>query len=328
VKTTFRSRPRRLALTVTATMGALVASLFTAAPAANAAASCGGYSSSNTTCVVESENIGGTSYKVKWYLPNGAASALMLVQHGFSRGCDHLTNTSKAIAQKGIMVFCLEADMTGGNPALGNTLGGVLSARTLTPPGGRPLPARYIVGGHSAGGHFASVVGARLAADGYPDLKGAILFDGVASSGFTTNLQAISANGTRPVLQIAARPSLSNLFNNAFGALASLGADFVGIQLVWTKYNAGVVPAGGSCHIDAEGENTDAIGVLGAGCSPNSTQVSRLRDYSSTWAKDMATGSYTASHYCGNSDDLSTCGSRLMEVLGGTLPLAAVIPNS
>lgn len=328
MKVTFGMRPRKIAFAVTTAVGALVASVFAAAPAASAAAACGGYSSSSTTCVTDTATIGGTSYDLKWYLPNGTASALMLVQHGFSRDCDTLTNTSKAIAEKGVMVFCVEADMTAGNAALGNALGNTLSARTLTPPSGKALPAKYIVGGHSAGGHFASVVGARLAANGYANLKGAILFDGVASSDFTANLQAISANGTRPVLQIAARPSVINLFNNAFGALADLGANFVGVQLVWTKYSGGFAPTGGSCHIDAEGENTDALGVLGAACSPNSTQTARLRDYSSTWARDMATGSYTASHYCGNSDDLSTCGSRLMEVLGGSLPLAAVIPNS
>ncbi|MEO3785440.1 hypothetical protein ABGB12_19080 [Actinocorallia sp. B10E7] len=328
MKVTFSWRPKKTALAITAAAGALLASTVVAAPAASAATACSGYSSSSTTCVTESATIGGTSYNLKWYLPNGTASALMLVQHGFSRGCNNLTNTSKAIAEKGVMVFCLNADMTGGNAALGNALGNALSARTLTPPNGRALPVKYIVGGHSAGGHFASVVGARLAANGYADLKGAILFDGVASDGFTANLQAISAGATRPVLQIAARPSLINLFNNSFDALASLGADFVGIQLVWTKYNAGVSPSGGSCHIDSEGENTDTLGVLGAACSPNSTQVARLRDYGSTWAKDMATGSYTASHYCGNSDDLSTCGSTAMTILGGTLPLAAVIRNS
>jgi hypothetical protein len=328
VKVTFSRRPKKIALAVTAAVGALMASAVVAAPAASAATACSGYSSSSTTCVTESANIDGTSYDLKWYLPNGTASALMLVEHGFSRSCKTLTNTSKAIAEKGVMVFCVDADMSAGNPALGNALGNILSARTLTPPNGKALPAKYIVGGHSAGGHFASVVGARLAANGYANLKGAILFDGVAADGFTANLQAISAGGTRPVLQVAARPSVINLFNNAFGALASLGADFVGIQLVWTKYNLGFSPSGGSCHIDAEGDNTDAIGVLGAACSPNSTQTARLRDFSSTWAKDMATGSYTASHYCGNSDSLSTCGSTAMTILGGSLPLAAVIPNS
>ena len=123
--------------------------------------------------------------------------------------------------------------------------------------------------------------------------------------------------------RVRVRPAPRRMPGWAYGAVT-----VVGIQLVWTKYNAGISPSGGSCHIDAEGDNTNTIGILGAGCSPNSTQTARLRDFGSTWAKDMATGSYTASHYCGNSDNLSTCGSTAMTILGGSLPLAAVIPNS
>jgi len=327
VKVDLNWRSRKVAAAFAAAFGMLMTTAVVTAPAAQAAAACSGYSSSTTTCVTESATIGGTSYTLNWYQPNGTASALMLAQHGFSRKCSHLRNTSKAIAEKGVMVFCVDADMSNGNPALGNQLGDLLTSRALTPPNGKALPVNYIVGGHSAGGHFASVVGARLAGNGYSNLKGAILFDGVAASGFTENLLAVSAGNTRPVLQIAARPSVINLFNNSFGALAALGSNFVGIQLVWNKYTVGI-PSGGSCHIDSEGENTDTIGVLGAACSPNATQTSRLRDFASTWARDLGTGSYTSSHYCANSDNLSTCGSKANVVLGGSLPLAAVIPNS
>ncbi|KAK3315880.1 hypothetical protein B0H66DRAFT_592161 [Apodospora peruviana] len=307
----------------------MLRSLFTLATAAVAAvAACNGYSSRTSTCVVESQHIGGTSYKVQWYLPSDTPTALMLVQHGFSRNCGTLLNTSKAIAEKGIMVLCVEADMTAGNPGLGDHLGDELSARTLKPPGGRALPFNYIVGGHSAGGHFASVVGARLVTKGYAGLKGAILFDGVASDGFTANLQAISASGSRPVLQMAARPSLANLFNNAFEAFASLGADFVGIQLVWTSYTSGVAPTGGSCHIDAEGENTDIIGIIGAGCTPDKTQVDRLREFGATWASDLATGIHTATHWCANSRNLDTCGREIKRLVDRTFPLAALVRNS
>ncbi|MER6175183.1 hypothetical protein [Streptosporangium sp. NPDC001681] len=43
----------------------------------------------------------------------------------------------------------MDADMSNGNPALGNRLG----SRAITPPNGRALPVNYVVGGHSAGGH-------------------------------------------------------------------------------------------------------------------------------------------------------------------------------
>jgi len=271
--------------------------------------------------------IGGTSYNVDWYLPNGTASALMTLQHGFSRGCGNLRNTSKSIAEKGVMVLCLNADMTGGNQSLGNAFGDLLNSRAITPPAGKPLPVNYIVGGHSAGGHFASVVGARLHTNGYANLKGAVLFDAVASGGFSANVQAISNGGARKVLAVAARPSLANLTNNSFGALKDLPGEYVGIQLVWTGFFFGI-PYGGSCHTDVEGENGDFIGNTAAGCTPNSTQVSRLRDFGSTWAKDLATGSTTSAYYCTNEDVLSTCGSKVRDLVVRTLPVAATIQAS
>jgi pimeloyl-ACP methyl ester carboxylesterase len=298
------------------------------APAAQADATCNNYSSSSSTCTNSSLTIGGTSYSVDWYQPNATASGLMLLEHGFSRNCGHLRGSSKAIAQKGLAVLCVNADMSGGNEALGNALGDLLTARTITPPNSKPLPVNYIVGGHSAGGHFASVVGARLAANGYANLKGAVLFDPVASGNFTANLEAISANGTRPVLSVAARPSITNLTNNSFGALETLATNYVGIQLVWEKYNLGVFPVGGSCHTDVEGENTDFIGTAGALCSPNATQTSRLRDFGSTWAKDLATGTTTAAYYCTNENVISTCGTKVRDLVDRSLPLAATINAS
>ena len=311
--------------------GAAVAALLaiglvvsTSAPA-GADVACGNFSSSLGRCVNSNLVVGGTSYNVDWYLPNATASALMLVQHGFSRGCGNLRNTSKAIMEKGVMVLCLNADMSGGNAALGNALGDLLASRALAPPAGKALPVSYIVGGHSAGGHFASVVGARLAARGYAGLKGAVLFDAVASDGFSANLAAISAGGTRPVLEVAARPSVINLSNNGFGALKALPSSFVGVQLVWSGYVFGV-PYGGSCHTDSEGENGDLVGNVAAACTPSSTQVSRLRDLSSTWARDLATGSRTAAYWCTNGNDRSSCGSKVASLVGGSLPVASLIP--
>ena len=306
-----------------AAIGLVAAGAVVMAPAAHAAA-CNNYSSSTSTCVNVQTNIGGTNYSVDWYQPNGTATALALVEHGFSRSCNNLRGTSKAIAEKGLMVFCISTDMTGGNTALANTLGDALNARTIVPPNGKPLPVKYIVGGHSAGGQFASTVGARLDALGYPNLKGAILFDAVASDGFTANLQAISDNGARPVLEVAARPSITNLSNNGFGALESLNTGYVGLQLVWTSYGI-FGPTGGSCHIDSEGENTDALGVAGALCSPNATQTARLRDFASNWAYDMANGTTTSAYYCTNEDVISTCGTKVKALVDLTLPLAATI---
>lgn len=319
-------RKGRIAAALTAAL-MTVALGVVGAPAARADVACGGFSSSAGQCVNTQLTVGGTSYNVDWYLPNGSASALMTLQHGFSRGCGNLRGTAKSIVEKGVMVLCLNADMTGGNPGLGQAFGDVLASRALTPPAGKALPANDIVGGHSAGGHFASAVGARLASNGYPHLKGAILFDAVASDGFSANLQAISAGGSRPVLAVAARPSIGNLSNNEFGGLKDLPGEYVGIQLVWTGFVLGI-PYGGSCHTDVEGENGDFIGNTAVLCTPNSTQTARLRDFGSSWAKDLATGTRTAAYWCTNEDVLSSCGSKVRDLVVRTLPLAATIQAS
>ena len=305
--------------------GTMLGGMLGMAPSAQAVdVACNNYSSSTSTCVNTQILIAGESHSADWYLPTGTASALMVLNHGFSRGCGNLRGTSKAIAEKGVMVLCVNGDMTAGNPALAQALGDVMTQRTLTPPAGKVLPHRYLVGGHSAGGHFASELGARIDANGYTDFAGAILFDPVASGGFSANLEAISDGGARPVLAVTARPSVINLFNNSADALIGLSTDYVGIQLVWSKYVLGM-PTGGSCHIDVEGENTDVIGVAGALCSPNATQTARLRDFGSAWAKDLATGTHTSAYYCTDANAVATCGSKVKALVDLSLPLAAPI---
>ena len=222
------------------------------------------------------------------------------------------------------MVLCVNGDMTAGNPALAKDVAAALAARSLAPAKGRTMPERIIVGGHSAGGHFAGVVGAALASSAPQRLAGAILFDPVAAEGFSADLKAISANGARPVLSVAARPSVTNLFNNSFGALNDLANPYVGIQLVWKSYVLGF-PTGGSCHTDVEGEDTNIIGTLGALCSPNSTQTARLREFSAAWAKDLATGTRTSAYWCGDAAVISSCGSKVKDLVDRSLPLAAPI---
>jgi pimeloyl-ACP methyl ester carboxylesterase len=305
--------------------GAMVGGMLGLAPSAQAVdVTCNNYSSSTSTCVNTQIAIGGESHSADWYLPQGTASALMVLNHGFTRGCGNLRGTSKAIAEKGVMVLCVNGDMTAGNPELADALGDLMTQRALTPPSGKALPQRYLVGGHSAGGHFASELGARIDADGYSDFAGAILFDPVASADFTANLEAISDGGGRPVLAVTARPSVTNLFNNSADALVGLDSDYAGIQLVWTRYTLGF-PSGGSCHIDVEGENTDIIGIAGAGCNASSTQTARLRDFGSAWANDLATGSHTSAYYCTDANVVSTCGTKVRALVDLSLPLAAPI---
>ncbi|GGD29306.1 hypothetical protein [Nocardioides daphniae] len=165
--------------TLMAVVGAAAAALAGLGPLAPAAQAvdkvCTSYSSSSSTCVNTQRTIAGTTYSTDWYLPNVTASAVMVLNHGFSRGCGNLRGTSRSIAEKGVMVLCVNGDMTAGNPALGRDLAAALAAGTIAPPG-RTLPQRIIVGGHSAGGHFAGVVGAELSRTAPQRLAGAILF--------------------------------------------------------------------------------------------------------------------------------------------------------
>ncbi|HEX5360335.1 MAG TPA: hypothetical protein VFW49_04495 [Fluviicoccus sp.] len=241
--------------------------------------------------------IGGTSYSVDWYLPAATPTALMAYQHGFSRGCGNHRNSALNIMRKNIMVLCVNASMSGGNPTLAGQFAELIASRNLSAPEGRQVPVGVIVGGHSAGGHFATELGRRLVELGYPTLKGAILFDPVAASGFTNNLMAISMSGSRPVLAVTANSNICNSFNNAYGALRQIQqfavsagkSGYVGVQLTSS-----------STHVDSEGDNTDLIGY-GACLSlpPKAANTQALRNLSAAWAKDLATGSHDNAVYPG-----------------------------
>lgn len=241
--------------------------------------------------------VGGTSWNVDWYIPSSPAAALVTLQHGFSRGCGNYRDTSKRIMGRGLMVLCLNAPMSGGNPALAAQLADLIASGALVAPDNVVVPANTIVGGHSAGGHFASAVGARLAVVGYPYLKGALLFDPVAAGGFTDNLVAISGYGQRPVYAITANGGICNMYNNAYGALRQIsnaarssGRDgFVGLQLT-----------SGSTHVDSEGNNTDFVGYSAClNLPPKSSNTAYLRDLSAAWASDLARGTRDDNAYPG-----------------------------
>lgn len=255
------------------------------------------YSGADGKVINAQLTVGGTSWNVDWYIPSTPAAALVTVQHGFSRGCGNYRDTSKRIMGRGLMVLCLNAPMSGGNPELAAKFADLIASRTLVAPGGVAVPANTIVGGHSAGGHFASAVGARLAVVDYPYLKGAVLFDPVAAEGFTNNLVAISANGLRPVYAVTANGGVCNQWNNAYGALRQIsntarnnGRDgFVGLQLT-----------SGSTHVDSEGNNTDFIGYTAClNLPPKSANTAYLRDLSAAWANDLARGTRDTNAYPG-----------------------------
>lgn len=267
------------------------------------------FSDATGTVVNAQLTVAGTSWNVDWYLPAAGASALMTLQHGFALGCGDYRDLGIDVMRQGLMVLCLNAPMSGGNPGLGAALGDAIADGTITSPAG-PLPAAVVVGGHSAGGHFASAVGRRLADRGYAGLRGAVLFDPVASGGFTDNLLAIAGGGARPVLAITANGSSCNSFNNAYGALKALPNGYVGIQL--TAF---------SSHLDPMDADFGVCLLAGTFCGcATSANRGYVREFGRTWARDVATGTVTAAYYPG--------GSRVRELTGGWFPKAKLIPTT
>jgi hypothetical protein len=232
-------------------------------------------------------SLAGTDVDAVWLLPPGPALGLVSVQHGFARRCDNLRATLITLAQRGLIVLCLNADMAGGNPRLAQALAAALRDGLL-PPGQAGVPLRIVVAGHSAGAVFASHLGAALALKAPDRLAGALFFDPVAGAGFAGNLLAISDRGARPVRAISAPFSACNAMNSADPALAAVqhaaqgvgdGA-FVGLRLVDR-----------ATHIDAEGEDTSGLAVWACGQgAPQPANVALLRRLAAAWAEDMVRG--------------------------------------
>lgn len=253
--------------------------------------------------------IDGTPYSADWYLPPGVPVGLAQIQHGFTRRCANLRDTTLEMMRRGLMGLCLNASMANGNPALATALAQALLTG-LTAPDGRPVPERIVVGGHSAGGMFASRLGATLQGLAPERLAGAVLFDPVASDGsYGPNLAAISDSGHRPVLAVTANGSACNALNNGEPALAEVSAQaqaagrdgFVGLRLT-----------DNSTHVDAEGANTTRLAwVTCLQGPPRAPNVAALRALAPQWAADAALGLRSAEVYPGGSvvDDLLARGA-------------------
>lgn len=241
--------------------------------------------------------IGGRVYDVSWGLPKGEPLALAVVEHGFTRRCDNLRGTLDAWVDAGLLTLCIDAPMTGGNPALADALAALLLGGGLLGPDGLPVPARTVVGGHSAGGAFAVRLGWQLAQQAPGRIAGAVLFDPVGASGFGEQLRGLSGMGQRPVLAVSANASGCNAQNNAYPGLRAVAADdvaaggdgFVGVQLLQS-----------STHVDAEGSDTNALGWIACRQGPpRPANVRALRRLTAAWAADVAQGIRTPEFYPG-----------------------------
>lgn len=230
--------------------------------------------------------LGGAALDAEWHLPRAEPAAWLLLQHGFARRCANLRGTAARLAaEAGVATLCVNAEMTGGAPALAAALAGWLASPDARAPDGRAAPAQLIVGGHSAGGLFAARVGAELARSQPQRLAGALLLDPVGGAALVDALAAVSAQGRRPVLAVLAPASTCNARQLGAAALRSVraaaraagGEGFVGVEL-----------AGGT-HVDAEGGDTEALAVRACREGwPQPGNVAALRALAVHWAAAMA----------------------------------------
>lgn len=218
-----------------------------------------------------------------WYLPAVEPTLLVVFEHGFTRRCANLRETTRRWMATGLMALCIDAPMAGGNPALAEALARHL-AHGLVAPDGRRVPVGIVVAGHSAGAVFAVALGARLEALAPGRLAGALLFDPVAAAGFEGWLSTVSASGRRPVLALLAPPHRCNARSNALPALrrAEQEAREAGASAFVVTHLAE-----DATHADVEGEDSDAL--AGWACGPvRPARTAALRALATNWLLGVA----------------------------------------
>ena len=150
-----------------------------------------------------------------------------------------------------------------------------------------PLPEQFILTGHSAGGNFATAVGALVTeTDQVDNLLGVVMFDGVSRAPlFTDSLTALQGAGI-PDYQIAAPPQQWN----AYGVATELMAQFYGDQFFGVQIDNG-------SHTDVIGGQSwfGWLGELGSDLivkpsPPGGKQA--VRTFATGWVNDIYSGIY------------------------------------
>lgn len=147
------------------------------------------------------------------------------------------------------------------------------------------LPEKFLLTGHSAGGNFATAVGALITeTDQVDNLLGVVMFDGVSRNPlFTDSLTALEAAGI-PDYQIAAPPQRWN----AFGVATELMQLFYGDQFYGVQIDNG-------SHTDViQGNNLFAwLGEIASAIivrpSPPGAKDA-VRTFASGWINDIYAG--------------------------------------
>lgn len=232
----------------------------------------------------------GEALDTEWHLPPGGSAprAWVLLQHGFTRRCAHLRTTAAHLAARAhVATLCVNADVARGAPGLADALARWWAGPDAVAPDGRPPPAAWVVGGHSAGGLFAARVGVVLHAQAPQRLAGALLLDPVGGAALAEALSVVGAQGTRPVRAVMAPPVPCNAQQLALPALARVQREAADAGRAAPPPGVGVVLASGT-HVDAEGEDTDTLAVRACREGPpQPANIAALRAWSAHWLEAM-----------------------------------------
>jgi len=241
----------------------------------------------------------GVSALASWYFPTQAdgsvqANGLIWLQHGSSRGLTvplnlAYTALAQALAQETNSIVVAPADY--GTPfdrdaAAGMFLGDRSELNVSANAAGYEgvLPQTFILSGHSAGGGFATAVGANTILNGASDdLLGVVMFDGFSRPpAFTDQLQALDDAGI-PVYQIAAPPqSPGNAWGLATEAMLDVyEGQFFGVQIDAGSHNDSLGGTDFLAYLASE-----IIPFIGYRPSPPGAKAA-VRTFATGWINDL-----------------------------------------
>lgn len=272
-----------------------------------------------------------------WYFPTQAdgtvaANGVIWLQHGFLGFDEWYSDMAIALAQETNSIVVAPSIFWFDNPIcpgcyLGSPAIRVAAAEMFQ--GDRtelnvsanaaglqgPLPEKFILTGHSAGGNFATSVAALLVGTPQEDnLLGVVMFDGVSRPPTFTNQLAVLDAALKPDYQISAPPQRWNAWDIATESMVAAYPDrFNGLQIL-------------------NGSHTDVIegqGLFARLAEIFSALIVRPSPPGGKAAvRTLATG-YVNDIYAGNTTYGSNPGQPLYGIYGpdGEGPQSPVIPN-
>lgn len=208
--------------------------------------------------------LAGTARPVLQAVGPGRTGATLLVRPGFTRRCEHLAGTLRALARDTLwQVQCLQPE-PGDGAGLADLAHHLAAQR-------QPL----LLAGHSAGAAWAAALAAEAVRAGAP-VAGLLMLDPVPAAGFDAALATLVAHAV-PLRAWVAPRQACNAQGAARALLAARGA-------------TPVEAPPGATHADAEGEDTDALAAWACG-PPQSAPVQALRRWLTATAAALAPSS-------------------------------------